>query len=360
VRYPVFVFILLLCLAGCKSEPKQGRGIASPKVKNVKLELISIDNSRVHYGDTIRVRMSFEADTAVQRISLVTQRGDVAFNQSDSLEFWMATTTMGGGYHSLRAEVVQANGVAMRGSLSLRVVLPEAPAEWGYRLIEVYPHDDKSYTQGLLYHQGELYESAGRYGMSDIRKVRLTDGEVITKNKVADDYFAEGLALHNGQLYQLTWREKLVFVYDLSTLEKQREFSYNVGNGEGWGLTSTGEEFIFSDGSADLYFLNPDDWTINRQLRVFDHQGDVLRLNEMEYVAGKIYANILDSRLIAVIDPVSGGVLAYWNLEGLLESQPRKNRVDVMNGIAYRTDGSSFLITGKLWPYLFEIQPVFN
>lgn len=352
--------ILLVGLLGCKPDSKPSRGVASPKVKNVQVEILNPEGARIHFGDTLRVKLSFDADTVVEKVSLATQRQELEFIQSDSLIFHLPTATMGGGYHSLRAEVKQANGKSMRGSASLRVVLPEEPAEWGYRHIETFPHDEKSYTQGLLFHDGVLYESAGRYGMSDLRKVKPESGKVLMNKKLADEYFAEGLALYNNELYQLTWREKMVFVYDVNSLEQKRSFGLTVGNGEGWGLVFTGEEFVFSDGSPDLYFLNPEDWTVNRQLRVFDHTGDVLRLNELEFVGGKIYANLLDSRKIAVIDPDTGGVLAYWNLEGLLESQPTKNRVDVMNGIAYNPMGSSFFITGKLWPYLFEIQPVFN
>lgn len=352
--------MILVGAGGCQPDSNTSRGVASPNVKNVHVEILNPEGARVVFGDTLRVKLSFDADTVVEEVSLVTQRIGLSLMQSDSLVFYMPTSSMGGGYHSLRAEVKMANGKSMRGSASLRVVLPEEPAEWGYRIIETYAHDETSYTQGLLFHDGFLFESTGRYGLSDIRKVNPKTGEVMTKQKLADEYFAEGLALFNDELFQLTWREKMIFAYDVDQFEATRSFGFEVGNGEGWGLAYTGEEFVFSDGSPDLYFLHPEDWTVQRQLRVFDHTGDVLRLNELEYVGGKIYANLLDSRKIAVIDPDTGEVLAYWNLEGLLESQPTKNRVDVMNGIAYNPLGSSFYVTGKLWPYLFEIQPVFN
>lgn len=359
MKYSVLALVGLILLVGCKDEPRERGGVASSKVKNVKLTFPNAENSKINFGDTLQVELNFDADTAINFIRLSVLGSDVAFIESDSLRYSIATNDLGGGYQSLRAEVMLADSSAMRGAASVRVVLPEAPAEWSYRLIESYPHDSKSYTQGLIYHEEWLYESAGRYGMSDIRKVRLRDGAVVQKTKVADDYFAEGIALIDDQLFQLTWRERQVMVYDLNTLERKETLGYNVGNGEGWGLCYNGEHLIFSDGSADLFFLNPDDWSVVRKVRVFDHQGDVQQINELEYVSGKIYANLLDSRKIAVIDPKTGAVKAYWNLKGLLESQPNVGRVDVMNGIAYRSDRSTFLITGKLWPYMFEVAPVY-
>ncbi len=359
MKYSVLVLVGLLFIVGCKDESREHSGVASAKVKNVKLTFPNAANSKINFGDTLLVELSFDADTAINFIRLSVLGSEVAFTKSDSLRYSIATSDLGGGYQSIRAEVMLADSSAMRGAASLRVVLPEEPSEWSYRLIETYPHDAKSYTQGLIYHNQWLYESAGRYGMSDIRKVQLRDGAVVKKTKMADDFFAEGLALVDDKLFQLTWREKQVLVYDFNTLEKKETLGYNVGNGEGWGLCYDGEHLIFSDGSADLFFLNPADWSVIRKVRVFDHQGDVQRINELEYVSGKIYANILDSRKIAVVNPKTGAVQAYWNLEGLLESQPNVGRVDVMNGIAYRDDHGTFLITGKLWPYLFEVAPVY-
>lgn len=359
MKYSVLALIGLFLIVGCKDEPRDRSGVASAKVKNVKLTFPNASNSKISFGDTLQVELSFDADTVVNLIRMSVLGSEVAFTKSDSLRYSISTSDIGGGYQSIRAEVMLADSSAMRGAASLRIVLPDEPAKWGYRLIEAYPHDAKSYTQGLIYHNQWLYESAGRYGMSDIRKVQLRDGAVVQKTKLEDDFFAEGLALVEGELFQLTWRERQAMVYEMNTLEKKKTIGYNVGNGEGWGLCFDGEHLIFSDGSADLFFLDPADWSVVRKVRVFDHQGDVQRINELEYVSGKVYANILDSRNIAVINPQTGAVQAYWNLEGLLESQPNVGRVDVMNGIAYRSDRSTFLITGKLWPYLFEVAPVY-
>lgn len=359
MRIAIIGVLLLLLASGCKEERKRGSAVASSKVKNVQLTFLNAEQSKIIYGDTLKVQLSYDDEMPAEKVVLKSRGEALPMVKIDSLVFAVSTEDLGGGYHGLRAEVLLTDSTAMRGSSSLRVLLADAPAEWGYRLIETYPHDQKSYTQGLLYHDGWLYESAGRYGLSDIRKVNYRTGEVEMKKRVEDDFFAEGLALYNNQLYQLTWRENTVLVNDPESLERIDSFSYNVGNGEGWGLCFDGEHFVFSDGSADITFVDPENWSEIREIRVFDHQGDVNNLNELEYVGGKIYANLLNDRRIAVIDPTNGAVLAYWNLEGLLESQQNVGRVDVMNGIAYLPNHSSFLITGKLWPYLFEVAPVY-
>ncbi len=357
IRIPLF--LLLLIFASCKEEQKTRSRVAAPNVKNVRLDILNENESRILYGDTLKVKLHFDDDSPVRSVTLRSTQREEPLPSVDSLVYHIPTADLGGGYHGLRAEVTLENNTMMRGSGSVRVVLPEAPAQWGYRIIEVYPHDTKAYTQGLLYHNQELYESTGRYGFSDVRRTRLHDGEIIRRQAMSNEFFGEGLALYNNELYQLTWQENEVFVYDVETLEMVRSFRNEIGNGEGWGLCYDGEQFIFSDGSANLYFIDPETWTETRRIRVFDHVGDVLQLNELEFVSGRVYANILNDHKVAVINPETGAVQAYWEFSGILQTQPHQGRVDVFNGIAYRSEHSSFLVTGKLWPYMFEVAPVY-
>jgi glutaminyl-peptide cyclotransferase len=357
-QYFLFIFLAVLFLS-CRTEQPKPRGVAASSVKNVKLNFLNLDKSRrVVYGDSLLVQFEYDSDKPLSRAVLSVENRTLTLNSIDDNTFYINTKELGGGYYSLRAEVLLTDSTAMRGSGSVSVVLAAEPPVWDYRLIETYVHDNQSYTQGLVWHEGMMYESAGLYARSDIRQVNI-DGTVIQKKRVDDMYFAEGLAIYNNELYQLTWREKVALVYNPQNLEQIRTFGYTVGNGEGWGLTHNGEHFIFSDGSATLYFLNSEDWSVERQLRVFDNRSDVNRLNELEFVNGKIYANMLDDNRIAVIDPESGGVEAYWDLSRL-QKEPgmKEGRLDVMNGIAYRSDRNTFLVTGKLWPKLFEIAPV--
>jgi glutaminyl-peptide cyclotransferase len=355
-----FLFILLVVfIISCRTEQPKPGGVAASSVKNVKLNFLNLDKSRrVVYGDSLFIQFEYDSDKQIIRQAISVDNRMLTLSPVGGQTFFINTEELGGGYYSLRAEVMLEDSTAMRGSGSVSVVLAIEPPVWGYRLVETHAHDNQSYTQGLIWHDGTLFESAGLYARSDIRQVNV-DGTVIQKKRVDDNYFAEGIALYNNELYQITWREKIALVYKPENLEQNRTFGYTVGNGEGWGLTHNGEHFIFSDGSANLYFLNSEDWSVEKQLRVFDHRTDVNRLNELEFVNGRIYANILDDNRIAVIDPGSGAVEAYWDLSNLLkEPGMKEGRLDVMNGIAFRTDRNTFLVTGKLWPKMFEIVPV--
>jgi glutamine cyclotransferase len=227
------------------------------------------------------------------------------------------------------------------------------PAVYGYRIVNVYPHDSLAYTQGLLYHHGFLFESTGLYARSTLRKVRLESGEVIQQHPLDAKYFAEGLTDWGDRLIQLTWRSSIGFVYDLHTLVVQREFSYL---GEGWGLTHDRERLIMSDGSSNLRFLDPATFKEMGRLSVKDRGEPVENLNELEFVREHVYANVWHTDRIAIIEPRSGHVIGWIDLSGLMPNRDRADPEAVLNGIAYDTAGDRLFVTGKLWPKLFEIQ----
>ncbi|HMB28226.1 MAG TPA: glutaminyl-peptide cyclotransferase [Blastocatellia bacterium] len=222
-----------------------------------------------------------------------------------------------------------------------------------YEVVKAYPHDNGAFTQGLVFHQGALYESTGLNGSSSLRRVELETGKVLKKIEVPAEFFAEGLALFNGRLYQLTWQTQRAFVYDLDSFNKLREFSYA---GEGWGLTRDAHSLIMSDGSSRIRFIDPDTFEVQRLITVQDNGRDVLQLNELEYVKGEIYANIWMNDRIARIDPQSGKVNAWIDLSGLLPHEARPDPGAVLNGIAYDESSDRLFVTGKLWPKLFEIK----
>jgi glutamine cyclotransferase len=227
------------------------------------------------------------------------------------------------------------------------------PSIYGYRIVNVYPHDSRAFTQGLVYHEGFLFESTGRYGRSTLRKVRLESGEVIQQHPLGARYFAEGLTDWGDSLIQLTWRSGIGFVYDLRTLMVWREFTYL---GEGWGLTHDRERLIMSDGSSNLRFLNPATFEEIGRLPVRDKGEPVENLNELEFVRNDIFANVWHTGRIAIIEPRSGQVVGWVDLSGLLSNRDRTDPEAVLNGIAYDTAGDRLFVTGKLWPKLFEIQ----
>lgn len=226
---------------------------------------------------------------------------------------------------------------------------------FGYEIVKTYPHDPNAFTQGLFILDGVLYEGTGMNGRSSLRKVELETGKVLEERKLSGSYFGEGIATDGKRVVQLTWRSRKGFVYDLETLELIKEFSYPT---EGWGITYDGRSFVMSDGSATLYFLDP--WSLKEtgRLEVYDDRGPVARLNELEYVEGEIFANVWGEERVARIDPDTGRVTGWIDLSGLLGASDKKNRVDVLNGIAYDGGTGKLYVTGKLWPKLFEIKIV--
>jgi glutamine cyclotransferase len=221
--------------------------------------------------------------------------------------------------------------------------------------VNVYPHDPDAYTQGLIFRNGFLFESTGRYGRSTLRKVELKTGRVVQQHRLDPAYFAEGLEEWNGQLVQLTWRSQLAFVYDLVSFAPRRTFGYS---GEGWGLTRTTQEFILSDGTENLRFLNPTHFRETKRVVVRDGGIPVKDLNELEYVRGEIYANVWHTDRIARISPRSGRVTGWIDLRGLMSTGCQLDPEAVLNGIAYDADSNRLFVTGKLWPRLFEIEVV--
>lgn len=228
-----------------------------------------------------------------------------------------------------------------------------ANAKAGYQIVNVFPHDAEAYTQGLLFTDGVLLESTGREGQSSLRRVEVQTGKVLHQVNVPRPYFAEGLALLNGKLYQLTWQHGVGFIYDAATFNKLGEFKFS---GEGWGLTTDGNSLILTDGSHRIRFLDPETFAVRKTISVLDGGRVIDSLNELEFVKGEILANIWYDERIARIDPNSGRVNGWINLAGLREASGATDEEGVLNGIAYDAAGDRLFVTGKLWPKLFEIR----
>jgi glutamine cyclotransferase len=226
-------------------------------------------------------------------------------------------------------------------------------SNYGYEIVHIYPHDSNAFTQGLILVDGKLLESTGQEGSSSLRNVELETGKVLKKVDVPPPYFAEGITVLNGKVYQLTWQHNVGFIYDAQTFERVGQFNYQ---GEGWGLTTDGQSLIMSDGSNRLKYLDPTNFRVTKTISVVEGANPIEELNELEFVQGEIYANIWHSDRIAVIDPQSGRVKAWLDLTGLMPEDALSSEEAVLNGIAYDQANSKFYVTGKLWPRLFEIK----
>lgn len=225
-----------------------------------------------------------------------------------------------------------------------------------YRLevVAEYPHDVEAYTQGLFFDDGVLYESTGRNGYSSFRKVELETGEVLHKINFSEKYFVEGSVMFEDNLYVLTWESKVAFVYDANTLEFKTSWKYPR---EGWGITTDGKQLIASEGSSLLYFMDKN-FKVERKVMVKLNDRPVRWLNELEYIDGKIWANIYTSDEIVIINPKDGRVEGVIDCRGLLPSKLRTPDTDVLNGIAYNPENNKIYLTGKNWPKLYEVKLV--
>ncbi len=222
-----------------------------------------------------------------------------------------------------------------------------------YEIVNAFPHDRGAFTQGLVYRDGFFLESTGLNGESSLRKTDLKTGAVLNEVKLSEEYFAEGLALLGGKLFQLTWRNQKAFVYGLGDFKLEREFTYH---GEGWGLTTDGVLLIMSDGTSQIRFLDPATFAEKRRITVRMRGRAVERLNELEYVKGSILANVWGSDDVVRIDPATGRITAVIDFSGLLSAQDRDENTEVLNGIAYDATGDRLFITGKRWPKIFEVR----
>lgn len=233
---------------------------------------------------------------------------------------------------------------------------PVQPTIYDYTVVNTYPHDPDAFTQGLVYLDGVFYEGTGLYGRSSLRKVALDTGEVLQQHDLDETFFGEGIAVLGDEIYQLTWQNGVGFVYDRETFAEKRRFTYAT---EGWGLTHDGENLIMSDGTPIIYFRDPVTLEEVRRITVTVGGEPVMRLNELEYIDGKIFANVWQTDYMLRIDPATGIVDGVYDFTGLLAQAPPSTAAeapDVLNGVAYDRKNNRFFVTGKLWPALFEVE----
>jgi len=241
------------------------------------------------------------------------------------------------------------------GSTPAPVPAPAAIKTYTYEVVKEYPHDTKAYTQGLVWIPGGFYESTGQYGESQLRKVNLADGKALKTVDVDEKYFAEGLALFDGKLFQLTWENQVGFIYDAATFKKVGEFSYG---GQGWGLATDGRSLILSDGTHQVRFLDPKTFKVQRTIEVFidnDPTMKLINLNELEFIKGEIWANVWQTDTIVRIDPKDGKLLGEIDMSGIYK-EAIGDPDNVLNGIAYDDKGDRIFVTGKRWSKLFDIK----
>jgi glutamine cyclotransferase len=348
-----FVGTILLTLTACNGSrtPDNTSEAKKPFVLQVIRIEEPINGSMFAQGETVIVKLKILSDT-LKPDSIILFVDNNRLTQLNDLAYEINTQSLTLGNNQIRA-TAWLDGQRQTASVGIRIKSSKPPRRMGYRVIQTYPHDKEAYTQGLFYYNGYLIESTGQKGSSSLRRVELKTGKVLQSVNLHQKYFGEGTTLYNGEIYQLTWTSRKGFVYDPENFNLIREFDYLT---QGWGLTTKSDTLIMSDGSNILYFLEPKSFTEYKRVEVYDSNGPVSQLNELEYIHGKVYANVYQTDKIVIIDPASGMVEAQVDFTGLLSSSDKHRNIDVFNGIAWDEENQRLFVTGKNWPKLFHVE----
>lgn len=352
-RYFILFLSFGLIFTACESE--SGLEKKRKSLTPVKFDL-PYNNTSLQRGKDLPVEIKIEEPSEVTHLK-VFSKDSVYFDgeiNNKELNFIIPTSNWQLGTKQLSIEAKTKEGKVRKDNRLIRVLSDIYPKDFTANVVESFPHSTSSYTQGLEFYNGVLYEGTGGMGRtggeSRISKVDYMTGEILKKKILDDAYFGEGITVFNDRIYQLTWQQNKCFVYDINTFTLVDEFSYT---GEGWGMTNDGTHLIMSDGTERLYFRDPSTFGLVKTIEVYSNSGPVQQLNELEYINGKIYANIYQTTNIAIIDPYSGAVEGIIDLS-LIALKYREGG-EVLNGIAYEKESDRIFVTGKNWPYLLHI-----
>ena len=343
-----FYLIAILIVISCDIEKK----IESPRIKSY-LKIISPNsNEIIKKNDSIRINIiSDSKEKSIKESTLLLNKDTFNFKNNINIS---TNNLLRYGRYNIKISTLFDDGSVEDKSKNIFLYPDQKPKELEYELIKIITHDPETYTQGLLIDESKyLIESSGQYGKSFIKKVDMESNIIINKLMIDKKLFAEGITVYDDKLYMLTWKSNKGLILDKNTLELIGEFNYST---EGWGLTTIDDNLVMSDGTEKLFFIDPKSFKINNYIEVYDNNGKVENINEMEYINDKIYANIYGKDIIAIINYKTGEVENIINLEGLLNRENYNTNIDVMNGIAYNLENESILVTGKWWPSMFEIK----
>lgn len=350
----IFIY-LLFSIISCTNPNHSNQVIAPNNISSEKQFTLenSYSNQLFSLGHLFEFPVKINATDLLIDSLVLYVNGNLTGTYFDSLIFWSSDHGIMG-ENNLRIVLFYNDSLKSQRSLKVFLKSDVEPKKYNYRVINKYPHNTKAYTQGLLFYKGYLYESTGKQNESSVRKVEIKSGKVVKKIDMDPTLFGEGIALVKNQLFQITYTSQQGFVYDLNTFSLIRRFGYPVA--EGWGLTYDGTHLLMSDGSAYIYFVDPDYFSQTKKIEVYNHKGKVNYLNELEFVNEKLYANIYGNTIIVEIDPQTGKVIGEIDCSDLVPDGFKGNTDKVLNGIAWNSHTNHFYITGKYWPVLYEIE----
>ena len=312
-------------------------------------------------GDLVKVSLGYPSGTKVDSVVYLVDSVKL-FSKKDTSAISLKTDTMKLGAKLITAKIY-ADGKYQDVSTNIVLMAGKAPVDYTFNIVKVFPHDTSSYTEGLIYQDGFLYESGGGkidptqpyIGQSSLRKEDLATGKVLQKTMVDPKVFGEGIAIVANKIIQLTWTEKIRYIYDKDSFKLLSTQPNNIGV-EGWGMTSDGTKLYMDDSTNRIWFIDKDKWQPIGYIDVYDDKGPIDSLNELEYIDGKIYANVYTKDYIVVIDPKTGAVLEKIDMSTLYPEASRIPPAEVLNGIAYDAKGKRIFVTGKKWQHLFQVE----
>ena len=353
--------LMLLVMSQCVSESDERPGVeTSPRIRKQVKVISPKTGEKFAFGETIAFQLEHRKDVVIDSVRLVAG-GKSSIEVGDSFSMNSEDYRVGSPRIKVTAYYEGGNETVFP---KVTILAANPPEEFAYRIIDEYPHDPNAYTQGLFFDGERLFESTGdkvdrrANAFSSIREVSLQSGEVLRQNVLEARYFGEGCTLWDDRIYQLTYTAGEALVYDRN-LELLETFDYSTQTGEGWGLAVAGDTLLMSDGSENIYMLNPLDFSEIDRIQVYDHEGKVDDLNELEYYDGALYANLYTDRedAIVVIDIGTGQVTGKINFDNIVDRRSLRGMDYVMNGTAFHPSGRLY-VTGKWWPSLFHVEIV--
>ncbi|MDB5002228.1 MAG: glutaminyl-peptide cyclotransferase [Mucilaginibacter sp.] len=337
----------------------------------VTLSMFGCHTNTKHEGD---ITITPDAGTSYKTGDKVTVKVNYGDLKPDSIAYLIDSVRVGSGKGSAGFFVktdslpmgprtitvkVYSGGKSQEISTNIVLLPAKAPEEFTYKVIKKFPHDTSAYTEGFLYKDGYLYETTGTAGQSDLRKVDLQTGKVVQRQKLDAKYFGEGSAIIGDKIVMFTYRDKIGFVFDKNTFKLLSTFNNNVGI-EGWGVTFDGNKMYLDDSTNRIWFLDKNDYHQTGFIDVYDNKGPINMVNELEYIDGKLYSNVYTTDTILVINPKTGAVLQRANMANLWPQSQRPANFDnsnnVLNGIAWDAKGKRLFVTGKKWPYVYQVE----
>lgn len=330
----------------------------SSRVPVTSIQLQSVGRNYV-IGNKITVLLKTKLkDGSLKNVELLLDEKSIFTSKNTETSFLIETANLSVGTHHLKVIATKEDGQSGENFADFLLLSDVTPVKYGYKVVNIFPHDPHHFTQGYEIHDGYLYEGTGREGESGICKIDMKTWNVVKEHKLDEQYFGEGITILNGKLYELTYKSKIGFTYDVNTFQQLKPWTFK--STEGWGFTNDGKSLIMSDGTEYLTYLDPLSMSIIKKVQVCNNKGVVTNLNELEYIKGEIWANIWMTDNIVRIDPATGKIVGEIDLRGLLGNnlKDRSAEVDVLNGIAYDPIKNKIYVTGKLWPKVFEIEVI--